>query len=212
MKQSISKQLAISSTQIVQSEILLAIPAKDLDDEELIAVWSVMDIMQKSMADIRKEEIREEMFERATKKGKKNDKGSFEWKLQDGKITKQCRQKKPMIEPTLVKLKLGNNDFVGQAFRYAVSFTGKERLALEEILNQSEHSMARYFFDKLEESVESVDESAFNGLVSAGLISEKEAKKVTITPDPTWSLSVIKPKDLKKVQKDIKATLSDREE
>lgn len=199
-----SKDLLVAPTQLLSNETILALPPERLSDKDLVTVWSILDLFEKALIKERKSDLKEEMFLRASKLGKKTDKGSFDWELPDGKITKQRKETKAQIEPELVKEKLsGLSDVLFDA-------TITLPLGLFKLLKES--------FDKVNKDGHkheqicaalnnpqvSVSTTRFEGLVAAGIISEKVAETVCTKPDPTWALIVKKPKTLKPIEDKIK--------
>jgi hypothetical protein len=203
------EELALVPVQLFDNSAVLSTPAPQLDDDELIMVWSMLDIMEKSLVKERKGELRDEMLKRAERDGKKDEKGSFVWALEDGKITKQKRQGSGKVEPALVMAKLGSNPVVAKScLRETITLSFSDYALLKEILKGEDEELR----DHVENSATSVDVKAFEGLIAAGLVTPEEADSVTSDGSVTWALTVSKPKSLKPLQDTLKAAMKRKKE
>jgi hypothetical protein len=207
-----TEEVALAPAQLFSTNAVMSIPPGQLNDEELITVWSMLDLVDKSLVQDRKTELREEMFKRAKEKGEKNDKGSFLWKLKDGKITRQRTVRKGVAEPALVKAKFGNDDVVKRTLSTQLVLTNDEVMSLAAILATSDHPESEQFLDKLNTSPVVVDNKMFAAIVESGYLTKKEAASVMTEDKETFTLRVSKPSTIKPVKAEIDRAKKRRKE
>ncbi len=208
-----TKDLTMVPVQLISSEEVLVKPARSMERAELIEVWSLLDIMEKNLIKDRKGELRDEMLNRAENHGEINEKGSFVLELEDGKITRQKRQGKTSIEAALVFAKLGTNPAVlKHVIRNRVVLTEEQLLLLRDLVSDSDSEQKESLMDALDDPKVDINTEAFNGLVAAGVLSEKDVDAVSQEGKITWALTVAKPKTMKPLIAKIKEANAKRKE
>jgi hypothetical protein len=207
-----TEEVALAPARLFSTNAVMSIPPEQLNDEELITVWSMLDLVEKNLVDERKSELRDEMFKRAAKNGKKNEKGSFEWKLTDGKITKQRTVKKGKAEPALVQAKLGEDAAIKKTLFTQLLLSCEEKESLIAILATSAHPSVSDLTEKLCSAPVVVNDKMFRALVDTGYIPKKDAASVMTEDKETWTLRVSKPSTVKPVKAEIQKAKERRRE
>lgn len=98
---------------LLKSEKLLRTDPDAMTDEENLSAWSVLDLIEKSVIDVRKKEFHKKLFSLAEEKGALTSKGHYEYQppFSDGIITKQRKSGKVKIDTSLLLVKLAANGF-----------------------------------------------------------------------------------------------------
>ena len=206
-----------SVREMMASQELMEVLPEELDDADVLLVWSIFDAMEKELIKKRKDSFRKRLLELATVKGIENAKGSFEYAPPgtDGKVTRQRRKGKAKLDPVEAELLLEGKNLAGQLMAGEVKLTlGQTQLLLEIV----EHHVQDLFHDDADknEIQESqvllkdlmavlqeleIDEKKFEAAVEMGMITVDELKSVSVVGEPTWALVVKKPSVITKLLK-----------
>lgn len=198
-----TQEVALAPAKLFETNIVMSVPPDQLTDDELITVWSMLDLLEKSLVKERKSELRDEMFSRAEKYGDVNEKGSFLWKLRDGKITRQKTVKKGYAEPALVRANLGTDPVVKKTLRTQWTLKAEDKEALVAILATSDHLESSRLIDSLNSAPVSVDDGMFQSLVKSQYISSEIAAAVMTKDTVTWTLKVTQPSTVEPLKSQI---------
>lgn len=193
------------SLAILDSDVLLRTPVKDLPADTQATVWSVLDVIKKTVVEERQKELREELLAYANTHGEK-DKKSKVVVFPDGtKVSRQEAAGKMTIDAEeALKMTCEGHSALGAAVMQSVSFNDTEFELLHNILhNLVEASRlpkelremvpeANNLLVKLGESKLSVDGKILGGLVQASLVSAADLKRFTVEAPKTLKLVVKK--------------------
>jgi hypothetical protein len=92
--------IAKETTNLLKSEKLLRMPVEEMTDDEALAAWSVIDLIEKKLLKDRKGDLHDHLMELAETKGVTTDKGHKVYTPEscDGSITKQKKSGKASID------------------------------------------------------------------------------------------------------------------
>ena len=191
-----------SVANLFSSEELLSICPEDLSDCDALLVWSLFDALEKEVLSKRKSVFRDRLFAIAEKNGEKNAKGSHIYSPSgsDGKITKQFRKGKPIVNWDAVQ-KLADETDTGSSLREGVFRADEDTFAF--IIAVLEEHDAGDLLDRTLNLLHGVkyefSEKRLERAVEVGLVSLDELQSVTTVSDPTYALVVKKPTVVKQL-------------
>jgi hypothetical protein len=107
------KLILRETANLLKSEKLLKTPPEDMSDEEVLAAWSVLDLIDKEVVGARKDQLRKYLMELAESKGSLTPKGHFEYQppMSDGTITQQKKSGKTSLDVKILKGLLVERNF-----------------------------------------------------------------------------------------------------
>lgn len=159
------------SQAIISADTLLRMDPAKMDTDTAVTAWSVLDLFEKELLSSRKLQLREVLLERAKDSGDENKNGSRILKTSDGgKITRVRSSGKVTFDKEKLEALLKKKIEDGKLNKTAIS----------KVLVKKTDTV--------------VDEKALEGLIVAGVITQKDLKSVSDVADDTYSLRVTKPK------------------
>ena len=188
-----------SVADVFSSDELLSIHPEDLSDGDALLVWSLFDAMEKGVISKRKAVFREHLFKIAEQHGKMNAKGSSVYSPpgSDGKVTKQCRQGKPVVDRALAQELIegkphGDSLITGTFTATKEKFDVLRRL-VEDCAEDTQDRLLSGLADALRSVEFSISDVGLELAVTTGTITPKELQSVTSVTAPTYALLVKKP-------------------
>jgi hypothetical protein len=107
-KEPTEKLLVRETTSLLKSQKLLQTNPDEMSDEENLFAWSVLDLIDKGVLSVRKEQLRQKLFSLAETKGKLTSKGHYEYQpeFSDGSICKQRKSGRTSLDTVRLLEKL----------------------------------------------------------------------------------------------------------